>query len=158
MLAADLRVDLEHDVLPHLGAGMFFVQGRYHYERGGRLVAEVGDEEGLRREVVALARRLGPKRADLQLNRPGAEPFLELSARAGDLEPFFLRLRDGRLYLDVGTAPGGVAEDLSDTRAYRDAARRLGGAPTLLLTSDSGYLAARDVTEDGRRVLRITPG
>lgn len=153
-----LRVDLDGKVLPHLGAGMFFVQGKHDYERGGRLVAEVGDEEGLRREVIALARRLGPKRAELHLNRPGGEPFLELNVSPRDLEPFFLRLRDGRLYLDVGTAPGGVAEDLSDTRAYRDAARRLGGGPTLLLTSDSGYLAARDVTEDGRRVLRVTRG
>jgi hypothetical protein len=153
-----LRIDLERTVLPHLGAGMLFVQGRDAYDMGGRLVAEVGDEEGLRREVVALARRLGAKRAELHVNRPGAEPFLELHVNARDLEPFFLRLRDGRLYLDVGTTPGGVAEDLSDTRAYRDAARRLRGAPTLLLTSDAGYLAARDVTEDGRRSLRIVSG
>ena len=157
LVEAALRVDLDRAVLPHLGAGMLFVQGRDVYDIGGRLVAEVGDEEGLRREVIALARRLGPKRAELHLNRPGAaEQFLELSVRANGIEPFFLRLNDGRVYLDVGNTPGGVAEDLSDTRAYREAARRLGGAPTLLLVpADRASLAARDVTEDGRRLLRV---
>jgi hypothetical protein len=66
-----------------------------------------------------------------------------------------VRISDGRLYLDVGAAPGGVAEDLDDTRAYQDAARRLGGAPTFLLVEGDGYLAARDAVEDGRRVVSV---
>ena len=65
-----------------------------------------------------------------------------------------MQVADGRLTLAVGVTPGGVAEDLDDTRAYRDAQRRLGGAPTFLMTDESGYLAARDAAEDGRRVVR----
>jgi hypothetical protein len=119
-------LDLERSVLPYLGAGMFFVQGRTPADMGGRLVAEVTDEEALR--------RLRPKRGDV---------------------PYRVRISDGRLYLDVGVAPGGVAEDLDDTRAYKDAARRLGGAPTFLLIEGDGYLAARDALEDGRRVVSV---
>lgn len=124
-------LDLERSVLPHLGAGMFFVQGRTPTDMGGRLVAEVADEEALRREANALERRGG----------------LEV--------PYRVRISDGRLFLDVGAAPGGVAEDLDDTRAYKDAARRLGGAPTFLLIEGDGYLAARDAVEDGRRVVSV---
>ncbi len=65
-----------------------------------------------------------------------------------------MQISDGRLSLDVGVAPGGVAEDLDDTRGYRDAERRLGGRPTFLLIDEGGYLAARDAVEDGRRVVR----
>ena len=36
-----------------------------------------------------------------------------------------------------------MAEDLDDTLRYRDARRRLGGAPTLLVERPSGYVAAR---------------
>jgi hypothetical protein len=125
-------LDLERSVLPHLGAGMFFVQGRTPADMGGRLVAEVADEDALRREAAALARRR--KRTEV---------------------PYRVRISDGRLCLDVGVAPGGVAEDLDDTRAYKDAARRLGGAPTFLLVEGDGYLAARDALEDGRRVVSV---
>ena len=121
-------LDLERSVLPHLGAGMFFVQGRTPADMGGRLVAEVADEEALRR-AVKLAQRTEV--------------------------PYRVRISDGRLYLDVGVAPGGVAEDLDDTRAYKDAARRLGGAPTFLLVEGGGYVAARDALEDGRRVVSV---
>jgi hypothetical protein len=127
-------LDLERTVLPHLGAGMFFVQGRTPSDMGGRLVAEVADEEALRREATALERRVGHKLADV---------------------PYRVRISDGRLYLDVGVTPGGVAENLDDTRAYKDAARRLGGAPTFLLVEGDGYLAARDAVEDGRRVVSV---
>jgi hypothetical protein len=123
-------LDLERSVLPHLGAGMFFVQGRTPADLGGRLVAEVADEEALRR----VAQQVGPERGDI---------------------PYRVRISDGRLYLDVGVAPGGVAEDLDDTRAYKDAARRLGGAPTFLLIEGDGYLAARDAVQDGRRVVSV---
>jgi hypothetical protein len=121
-------LDLERSVLPHLGAGMFFVQGKTPADMGGRLVAEVADEDALRRAVVA--RR---KRADV---------------------PYRVRISGGRLIIDAGATPGGVADDLDDTPAYRDAARRLGGAPTFLLTDEGGYRAARDAVEDGRRVVR----
>lgn len=123
-------LDLERSVLPHLGAGMFFVQGKTPADMGGRLVAEVADEEALRREAIAPARR---KRVDV---------------------PYRVRISAGRLYLDVGVTPGGVVEDLDDTRAYRDAERRLGGAPTFLLIDESGYRAARDAPEHGQRVVR----
>ena len=147
-------LDLERTVLPHLGAGMFFVQGRTPSDMGGRLVAEVADEDALRREATALARRMGSKRADVNHERPGAdERFLDLSVSHPDIS-YFVQISDGRLYLDVGAAPGGVAEDLDDTRAYKAAARRLGGAPTFLMVQGDGYLAARDAVEDGRRVVR----
>ena len=136
-------------MLPHLGAGLFFVQGRTPADMGGRLVAEVADEDALRREAIALARRVGPKRADLNQGKE----FLELSV-AADV-PYLVRISDGRLTLDVGVTPGGVAEDLDDTRAYKDAARRLGGAPTFLLVEGDGYVAARDAVEDGRRVVSV---
>jgi hypothetical protein len=115
------RLDLER-VLPHLGAGMLFVQGHTPTDTGGRLVAEVADEEAVRR------------------------------ALAGDHKGR-VRIADGRLIIDAGVAPGGVAEDLDDTRAYKDAARRLGGAPTFLETDETGFRAARDAVEDGRRVV-----
>jgi hypothetical protein len=121
-------LDLERSVLPHLGAGMFFVQGRTPADMGGRLLAEVADEDALRRALVS--RR---KRPDI---------------------PYRVRISGGRLTIEAGVTPGGVAEDLDDTRAYRDAARQLGGAPTFLLTDDSGYRAARDAREDGQRVVR----
>jgi hypothetical protein len=121
-------LDLERSVLPHLGAGTFFVQGRTPADMGGRLVAEVSDEHALRRALAA-------------------RPKLDV--------PYRVRISGGRLILDVGVAPGGVAEDLDDTRAYRDAARRLGGPPTFLLTDEDGYLAARDALEDGRRVVSV---
>ncbi len=147
-------LDLEGSVLPHLGAGMFFVQGKTPADMGGRLVAEVADEEALRREATALAQRLGPKRAELHHERPGAEErFFDLSVNGPEV-PYFVQVADGRLTLTVGVSPGGVAEDLDDTRAYRDAQRRLGGAPTFLMTDEGGYLAARDAGEDGRRVVR----
>ena len=147
-------LDLERSVLPHLGAGMFFVQGKTPADMGGRLVAEVADEDALRREATALAQRLGPKRAELHHERPGAEErFFDLSVNGPEV-PYFVQVADGRLTLDVGVTPGGVAEDLDDTRAYRDAQRRLGGAPTFLMTDEGGYLAARDAVEDGRRVVR----
>jgi hypothetical protein len=147
-------LDLERSMLPHLGAGMFFVQGRTPSDMGGRLVAEVSDEDALRREAIALARRMGPERAELHHEKPGAdERFLELSVSHPDVS-YFVEISGGRLSLDVGAAPGGVAEDLDDTRAYKDAARRLGGAPTFLMVEGEGYLAARDAAEDGRRVVR----
>ena len=43
-------------------AGLLFVQGD-----GSRLLAETSDEDALRREAVAVAKRLGPKRADLSV-------------------------------------------------------------------------------------------
>jgi hypothetical protein len=143
-------IDLEQAVLPHLGAGMFFVQGRDPLEMGGRLVAETVDEEALRREATAWAKRLGPKRGEIH----AGEGFFELTVDHPDLPHLFLEIRDGRLQLDGGVAPGGVAEDLDDTPAYRDAARLLGGPPTFLLTEAGGYLAARDAVEDGRRVVQ----
>jgi hypothetical protein len=143
-------LDLEQRVLPHLGAGMFFVQGRGPFDMGGRLVAETTDEDALRREATAWARRLGPKRAEIHQS----DEFFELTVDHPDLPHLFLEIRDGRLQIDGGVAPGGVAEDLADTRAYREAERELGGRPTFLITDGGGYIAARDAVEDGRRVVR----
>jgi hypothetical protein len=116
------RLDLER-VLPQLGAGMLFVQGHTPTDTGGRLVAEVADEDAVRRALAG--------------SHKGR-----------------VRIADGRLIIDAGVATGGVAEDLDDTRAYKDAARRLGGAPTYLMTDETGYRAARDTFEDGRRIVR----
>jgi hypothetical protein len=97
-LVRDLAgVDLD---LPALGAGTLVVQGD-----GVRVIAETGDEAGLREQ-----------------------------AGKRDLE-----VGDGHVRLVIGPEPGGVAEDLGDTKRYRDAERRLGGPPTLL----TGSLAAR---------------
>jgi hypothetical protein len=144
-------IDLEQAVLGHLGAGMFFVQGRNPGEMGGRLVAETVDEDALKREATAWAERLGPEQAEIHKG----ENFFELTVDDPALPHLFLEIRDGRLQIDGGVAPGGVAEDLDDTRAYRDAERRLGGPPTFLLTDERGYLAARDAVEDGRRVVSV---
>jgi hypothetical protein len=144
-------IDLEQAVLGHLGAGMFFVQGRNPGEMGGRLVAETVDEDALKREATAWAERLGPEQAEIHKG----ENFFELTVDDPALPHLFLEIRDGRLQIDGGVASGGVAEDLDDTRAYRDAERRLGGPPTFLLTDERGYLAARDAVEDGRRVVSV---
>jgi hypothetical protein len=101
---------------------MLFVQGHTPTDQGGRLVAEVADEEAVRRLLGA--RHKGR-----------------------------VTIADGRLIIDAGVATGGVAEDLDDTPAYRDAARRLGGEPTFLMTDETGYRATRDTVEDGRRVM-----
>ena len=123
-------IDLARSVRPHLGAGSFFVQGG-----GARLRAETSDEAALRREAVALARRLGPKGVDLD----AGPDSLRLEVDRKGIPPVVLEIEGGRVLLDVGETPGGVAEDLGDTRRYRDAERRLGGPPTLL----SARLAAR---------------
>ena len=143
-------LDLQERVLPHLGAGMFFVQGRSPFEMGGRLVAETADEDALKREATAWAERLGPKRAEIHQG----DGFFELTVDHPDLPHLFLEIRDGRLQIDGGVAPGGVADDLDNTRAYVDAERELGGPPTFVLIDGASYVAARDAVEDGRRVVR----
>jgi hypothetical protein len=133
-------------VRPHLGAGTMFVQGRSAVDVGARLVAETGDATALRRAVVAASRRIQRPRWGVELHV--GRDFLDLSVhrrRPG----LFLQVEHGRLFVDFGNPVGGVAEDLGDTRRYRDAERRLGGPPTLLIDD----LAARD---DGRGTLRIS--
>jgi hypothetical protein len=131
-----LGMDLERLLLPRLGAGSLVLRGR-----AASLVAETSDEAALRREAAALARRLGPKRADLNV----ADEFLQLETQS-----FLLLIEGGSVYLDTGVKPPGVAGDLDDTRRYRDAVRRLGGAPTLLTSS----LAARRAGMTLRIVMR----
>ena len=117
-------------------------------------MAETGDEALLRRSVVRLARGI-PRRAwSVDLN--AGDGFLQLAvARRGRLGPrFFLQVEDGRLFLNLGERVGGVAEDLPDTDRYRDAERRLGGAPTLLIEREGGgYEAAR---RDGEAYTVVT--
>jgi hypothetical protein len=80
----------------------------------------------------------------------------------------YVQIEGGRLTVNLGQATGGVAGDLPETPAFRDAARRLGGAPTAFLDlettkqvtgwdalPDGRYLAVRDAAAGGRRVLRI---
>lgn len=139
-------VGLYEAVRPHLGAGTVFVQGRSAFDIGARLVAETGDETALRRAVVAASRRIERPRWGVELHV--GRDFLDLSVhrrRAG----LFLQVERGRLFVDLGNPVGGVAENLGDTRRYRDAELRLGGPPTLLIDD----LAARD---DGRGTLRIS--
>ena len=72
------------------------------------------------------------------------EGAAEAFARKRLLASFFLQVENGRIVLDMGRDPGGVAEDLDDTPRYRDAERRLRGAPTYLLERPrGGYVAAR---------------
>jgi hypothetical protein len=100
--------------------------------------------------VVATARDIDRRRWSVDLNL--GRDFLQLGVAKRKLGPdLYLQVENGRLSIDFGNTVGGVAEDLGDTRRYREAARRLGGPPTLL-TEDR---AARD---DGRGTLRISRG
>lgn len=138
-------VGLYEAVRPHLGAGTVFVQGRSERDVGARIVAETGDETALRRAVVAASRRID-RRWGVELD-PGSD-FLQLSVRRRRAR-LFLQVEQGRVFVNVGNTVGGVADDLGDTRRYRDAEQRLGGPPTLLIDD----LAARD---DGRGTLRVS--
>jgi hypothetical protein len=135
-----------------LEAATVFVQGRSFSDVGARLVAETGDERGLRRAMVAAARRISRRqwRVDLDLGRDS----LQLAVERRGLGPnLHLQIAGGRLFIDFGRPVGGVAEDLGNTRRYRDAERHLGGPPSLLIEDeDGGFRAARD---DGRGTLRI---
>ena len=143
------NVGLYELVRPDLDAATMFVQGRSAIDVGARLVADTSDETGLRQKVVAQAREIPRRYWDVELNL-GAD-FLQLGvSRRNRLGPsLYLQVEDGRLTLDLGREVGGVAEDLGDTRRYRDAERRLGGPPSLLIDD----LAARN---DGRGTLRIS--
>ena len=129
----------------HLGAGVFFVQGRSRLDVGARLLAVAPDEAALRRAVTALARDIPRSRWSAELNAGAGYLQLAVSRRGARLGPrFFLQVEDGRLFLNLGERVGGVADDLDATAPYRDAERRLRGAPTLLIVDvDGGYLAAR---------------
>jgi hypothetical protein len=152
---ADVRawpdVGLYEAALPHLGAATMFVQGRSFFDIGARLVAESDDEQALRRDVLAAARGIHRRRWNVDINL--GRDFLQIgvSRRKGLGPNLYLQVEDARLFVDFGTPVGGVAEDLGDTRRYREAARRLGGPPTLLIDDR----AARD---DGRGTLRINRG
>ena len=140
---------LYESALPHLRAATIFVQDR-SIDAGARLVAETDDEQALRRAVVAAARDVDRRRWLVDLNL--GDDFLQLFVDRRRPGPnLYLQVEGGRLFVDFGRAVGGVAEDLGDTRRYREAARRLGGPPTLVIDD----LAARD---DGRGTLRISRG
>jgi hypothetical protein len=144
-------VGLYEAARPYLGAATMFVQGRSFFDIGARLVADTDDEAALRRDVVAAARDIYRRRWNVDVNL--GRDFLQIgvSRRKGLGPHLYLQVKNGRFYIDFGTPVGGVAEDLGDTRRYRDATRRLGGAPTLLIDE----LAARD---DGAGTLRISRG
>jgi hypothetical protein len=134
-------LDLDDDVLAHLGAGTFFVQGSGHTDLGARLVVELDDEAALRRAAITLAQELRPD-ADVRTNRPGSgEAWLQLAAIADGLDPtevgtldsFFAEVESGRLDVDFGEATGGDSEQLRDMPYFRDAERRLGMPPTVFV-------------------------
>jgi hypothetical protein len=134
-------LDLDDEVLRHLGAGTFFVQGSGHTDLGARLVVETKDDAALRRAAITLARELGPD-AEVHTNRPGAgESWLELAAIAKGLDPtdvgtldsFFAEIRSGMLDVDIGEATGGDSEQLRDMPYFQDAERRLGAPPTVFV-------------------------
>jgi hypothetical protein len=158
-------LDFDDDVLPHLGPGSFFIQGTQYTDLGARLLAETKDERALQRAAVRFARRMGA-RAELYKTRPGAdERIVQVSwSRRGSQDELFddywVEIRGGRFILETGQATGGVAGALSDTPRWKDAVRRLGGEPTLLIDLISAervvgdallpltYVAAR-ITPDG---------
>jgi hypothetical protein len=137
---------------PYLDGATFFVQGRSAFDISARLVAETSDETALRRAIVAASRTISRDRWTVDLSL-GAD-FLQLDVHQPRRGPnLYLQVEDGRLFADFGTPVGGVAADLGDTRRYKDATRRLGGPPGLLIADEEGgYRAARD---DGRGTVRI---
>ena len=119
-------IDFERDVKPWLGerAAYFAVGPADTYG----LVFDTEDEEA----AAAFGRKVtsaGPQRASAVIDgRLVLASTREL-------------LRAANAAADSGSL--GDSTELADTRRYRDAERRLGGAPTLLVMRDSGYLAAR---------------
>jgi hypothetical protein len=164
-LEAWVALDLDRDVLPHVGRGTLFVQGDRPRDRGAQLRAEVGDEPVLRRVAAATARTLR-RRPRTGVEWYADESSVQLTAWRKGLSPyrthllggFNLAVDDGRLTLELGAPTGGVADDLGETRRYRDAERSLGGAPTLMADlsklGSSGWLAARRDGETLRIVTR----
>ena len=140
------QVGLE-ELLRHNGAGTAVVQGRGRLDIGARLDAEVDDESAVRREAVALARALPQRvwKVDLDVSRTAVRLGV---ARRGQLGPrFSVAVEGGRLAVAVGQEVSG--DGLGETERYRAAARRLGGAPTLLVDEVAARL-------EPRGVLRVT--
>ena len=138
-------IDFERDVRPWLG------------DRAAYFVDAAGDESGIVLAAIDGHLVIAGTRELLQAAEAAADDRSLADAKrldvAGEDED---GAPDIRVDLNLGTRPGGAADDLGDTPRYQDAERRLGGAPTLLVVErSSGYLAARDHTENGRRVVRI---
>ena len=166
-------LDVDNDVLPHLGAATFWVYGDDD-DLGARLRVEARDEAALRPAVVALARMLrSTKRVSEAELRYVPHP--ELRAYIDGIDPvdsgyptdFQLQIEDGYLDVDLGVPANAPVEDFGDTRLYRDAERRLGRPPELLVDLDrlsallpaaegldGRYLAGARITQGDRRVDR----
>jgi hypothetical protein len=157
-------LDLDRDVLAHLGAGWLYVSGTHVSEIDGRLRVRAEDEQALRRAATTFARRMGSE-AELDTGRPGAVElgWWRRGYSGGLYSGFDAVLERGRVSFDLGVETSAAAGRLRDTPRWQDATRRLGGEPTLLLdvptaertgvlSAKAEYFAAREM---GGGVLRI---
>ncbi len=170
-------VDVDNDVLPQLGAATFHAYGDGENELGARLRVEARDEAALRRAAVAVGRAL--RRTDgvsgTEVRNLPEIGLLELSAEIDGLDPtdsgfpapLHVQIDDGYLDAELGDGPGAAPEDFGETSLYRDAERRLGRPPELLIDLDrlsallpateglgGRYLAGARIMKGARRVDR----
>jgi hypothetical protein len=145
-----LGVDAERELLPYLAEGWMYVQHTTDNE-SGRVFAELRDEDAVRsagRSVRAAQRRRAHTKVDFY-DKTDGQFYLWvgwLDLLESPVSNFVATVEDGHASVELGS-PGGDADDITDTARYKDAERRLGGAPTLLVDLKAiggrGYLAAR---------------
>jgi hypothetical protein len=168
-----LGVDLENDVLPHLGEGSFYVEDATANDTVGRALVEARDQAALRRAASALvlAQRRRPG-AHVEFLRAGETALIRLSPAdrppVERLGEFMVTVPKGRLIVEFGTT-GGVSQKLEDAEWFRAAERHLGAPPRLYadlirlrqdlpgadLLGDAAVLAASESERGGRRVQRF---
>lgn len=180
ILERELGVDLDRQVLPHLGAGSFSVEDVSSNDVAARLKVELEAAAPVRRAALAMlrAQRRRPGRViESYVSRGGRdeERTVSLVLRfqpADPVEPSLLEhvvvtAEDRRLIVESGTA-GGVSEELGDTEWFREAERVLGARPRLYVDLvrmrqdvpaaerlGADVLAASELDRGGRRVLRF---